>query len=182
MRGNVIGFDGDTNTGAISGHDGQRYDFATQDWHGGKAPHHGDLVDFTATGQRASQIYLLEPQYVEPSMTEFYFSASGRVNRQRFWMKFVLPVIIVFIVLQAILLAADVSQGVSSGILLIWDLIILWPSIALYIKRAHDRNRSGWFILLFLVPLLNLWPLIELWFLRGTVGANRFGPDPVPNS
>jgi uncharacterized membrane protein YhaH (DUF805 family) len=50
------------------------------------------------------------------------------------------------------------------------------------IKRSHDRDRSGWFILLFLVPLLNLWPLIELLFLRGTIGSNRFGPDPVPQA
>jgi uncharacterized membrane protein YhaH (DUF805 family) len=35
---------------------------------------------------------------------------------------------------------------------------------------------------LFLVPILNFWPLIELLFVRGTVGANRFGPDPVPQT
>jgi uncharacterized membrane protein YhaH (DUF805 family) len=35
---------------------------------------------------------------------------------------------------------------------------------------------------LFFVPVLNFWPLIELLFVRGTVGANRFGPDPVPRT
>jgi uncharacterized membrane protein YhaH (DUF805 family) len=71
---------------------------------------------------------------------------------------------------------------VAVTIIPIFDLIILWPGIAILIKRSHDRDRSGWFILLFLVPLLNLWPLIELLFLRGTIGSNRFGPDPVPQS
>jgi uncharacterized membrane protein YhaH (DUF805 family) len=182
MRGNVIGFDANTNTGAISGHDGKRYDFATIDWHAANSPHHGDLVDFVATDQRATQIYLIEPEYVEPTTNEFYLSAQGRISRSQFWLKFALPILIIFIVLQVILLATDVSRGASRTVLLIWDLIILWPSIAIYIKRAHDRNRSGWFLLLFLVPLLNLWPIIELWFVRGTIGANRFGPDPVRQS
>jgi uncharacterized membrane protein YhaH (DUF805 family) len=179
MRGNVIGFDASTNTGAISGHDGRRYDFATMDWHAANPPHHGDLVDFVATDQRATQIYLLEPEYVEPTTNEFYLSARGRISRSQFWLKFVLPVLIVFVVLQVIFMAVGVGDRGSTIILIIWDLIILWPSIAIYIKRAHDRDRSGWFLLLFLVPLLNLWPIIELWFVRGTVGANRFGPDPV---
>ncbi|GHU87403.1 hypothetical protein AGMMS49941_10860 [Deferribacterales bacterium] len=47
------------------------------------------------------------------------------------------------------------------------------------IKRCHDRNRSGWFILLFLVPIVNLWAIIELGFLRGTVGDNKYGCDPL---
>ena len=54
MKGNVIGFDPDTNTGAVSGHDGNRYDFATVDWRGHAQPRHGDLVDFQALGQRAT--------------------------------------------------------------------------------------------------------------------------------
>ena len=44
MKGNVIGFDRDTNTGAISGHDGNRYDFVTADWHSNRQPMRGDVV------------------------------------------------------------------------------------------------------------------------------------------
>ena len=54
MRGNVIGFDRDTNTGAISGHDGQRYDFVTLDWRAAAAPRRGDIVDFQAIGDRSA--------------------------------------------------------------------------------------------------------------------------------
>ncbi|HEY1799098.1 MAG TPA: hypothetical protein VGG57_23490 [Stellaceae bacterium] len=59
MKGNVLGFDPDTNTGAISGHDGQRYDFVRLDWHGPLNPARGAVVDFVAENGRATQIYPL---------------------------------------------------------------------------------------------------------------------------
>jgi uncharacterized membrane protein YhaH (DUF805 family) len=178
MKGNVIGFDPDTNTGAISGHDGQRYDFVTIDWHGRSQPRHGDVVDFQPEGQRAAQIYLVEATYMRPSITEFLFSANGRISRSQYWLKWALPLFVVTIVLE-IILFATLDPSVVSIFIGIYSLLLIYPSIVIYIKRAHDRDRSGWFILLFLVPILNFWPLIELWFLRGTIGPNKYGPDPV---
>lgn len=57
MRGSVLGFDPDTNAGAIAGDDGSRYDFVRLDWRGAAAPVHGTAVDFVAAGSRAIQIY-----------------------------------------------------------------------------------------------------------------------------
>jgi uncharacterized membrane protein YhaH (DUF805 family) len=54
----------------------------------------------------------------------------------------------------------------------------LWAIFAIDVKRCHDRDRTGWFSLLSLVPLLSLWPLVELGFLDGKRGENRFGPSP----
>ncbi len=182
MKGNVIGFDPDTNTGAVSGHDGKRYDFATADWHGHNRPHQGDLVDFQPAGDRATQIYLVDAEYVQPSFGEFYFSPHGRISRSQYWLKWFLPVMVIELVL--ILLAAA-TQNSAAGILFsallgLFALAIIWPSLAILIKRAHDRDWPWPFILLFLVPIVSLWPLVELLFLRGTIGSNRFGADPVP--
>jgi len=184
MKGNVIGFDPDTNTGAISGHDGNRYDFATIDWHGRGQPRHGDGVDFQASGQRATEIYLIEAEYMPPSFGQFYFSPHGRISRSQYWLKFFLPVLgieAVLVALMGICAAADSSVGVTifDVFLTIFVLAVFWPSIAIIIKRVHDRNWPWPFILVLLVPLVSIWPLIEIWFLRGTIGANRFGPDPV---
>jgi uncharacterized membrane protein YhaH (DUF805 family) len=181
MKGNVIGFDADTNTGAISGHDGKRYDFVTQEWHGRGAPHHNDVVDFQPAGDRATQIYLVDAEYIRPTWGQFLFSASGRISRSQYWLRWALPVFITTIVLEMILFAVFDPQVVVVIMGLYW-LCLLWPVIAIYIKRAHDRDRSGAFVLVMLVPLLNFWPLIEFWFLRGTIGSNRFGADPVPRS
>ena len=210
MKGNVIGFDPDTNTGAISGHDGKRYDFATADWHSHRQPQHGDLVDFAPDGQRATQIYTLEPEYVAPSFWQFLFSVQGRISRSQFWLKWFLPVVAIYIVLEIILVAAVASGntatvGVIFVILLIFSLITLWPGIAVLVKRIHDRNKSGWLALALYVPLIlyyivvaaggqqnaaaivlslvvlgvGIWFFIEFGCMRGTVGANQYGADPL---
>lgn len=57
MRGSVLGFDPDTNAGAITGDDGIRYDFVRLEWHGSERPVHGTAVDFVADGSRATRIY-----------------------------------------------------------------------------------------------------------------------------
>jgi uncharacterized membrane protein YhaH (DUF805 family) len=58
---------------------------------------------------------------------------------------------------------------------------MIWPSVALGVKRFHDRNKSGWWVLISLVPVIGgLWYLIECGFLEGTKGPNQFGPDPLP--
>jgi uncharacterized membrane protein len=63
MQGNVLGFDPDGNTGAISGHDGERYDFVRLEWRGAGRPGRGETVDFVADGKRATQIYPLRQRF-----------------------------------------------------------------------------------------------------------------------
>jgi uncharacterized membrane protein len=63
MRGEVLGFDPERNTGAITGHDGQRYDFVRLEWRGGGTPQRGVAVDFVPEGSRALQIYPIAPQF-----------------------------------------------------------------------------------------------------------------------
>ncbi len=55
----------------------------------------------------------------------------------------------------------------------------MWIGLAVNVKRAHDRGRSGLFLLVLLIPIVQLWPLVELYFFRGTSGQNEFGPDPL---
>ncbi len=55
----------------------------------------------------------------------------------------------------------------------------IWMKLAVLVKRWHDRDKSGWFVLVTLIPLIGwLWQLIECGFLEGTPGSNRFGPSP----
>src|SRR6185312_2293546 len=118
MKGNVIGYDADTNSGAISGHDGRRYDFATQNWRGSAVPRHGDLVDFSASADQATEIYLLEPQYTRPSFGSFYFSPGGRISRSQFWLRGILPiygVLIALYVIMAIAAGAE-SNGATAAV------------------------------------------------------------------
>ena len=63
--------------------------------------------------------------------------------------------------------------------MLLINLVLLWPRLAIGVKRCHDRNKSGLWLLLALIPLLGwLWLLIDLGFLDGTPGSNKYGPSP----
>ena len=127
-------------------------------------------------------------------------SFEGRTNRKPFWLS-VLILVIVTWVLEFILFAifgtgmmhmdpnatpeatAAAAQQAMSGMMLpigILTLLILWPSLAIYTKRWHDRDKSGWWTLIIFVPVIgSIWLLVELGFLRGTEGPNRFGADPL---
>jgi uncharacterized membrane protein YhaH (DUF805 family) len=61
-------------------------------------------------------------------------------------------------------------------------LIIAWPIIAISMKRLHDRDEAGWWLLIAFIPILGVWNLIECGFLPGTRGRNRFGPAPKENT
>ena len=50
------------------------------------------------------------------------------------------------------------------------------------VKRVHDLDRPWWFILLMVIPLLNIWLLIDIHFTKGTTGINRYGRDPLEPS
>lgn len=118
-----------------------------------------------------------------------YFDFSGRSRRKEYWMFFLLYIaiyIVAGIAERALGLggsatsstefgdgAASASFSSTGGILsMIVALVFLIPSIAVAVRRAHDQDKSGWFIL---IPIYG-W--IIVWFLEGTRGPNRFGPDP----
>ena len=109
---------------------------------------------------------------------KFYLSPDGRVNRKQWWLWLVLP----FTVIGTLLGFVDMSTGnynpeagigLFSGIFAILSLI---PAIIVHIKRFHDRDKFGWWGLIVLIPIIGaIWLLIELGFLKGTLGPNRFG-------
>lgn len=103
------------------------------------------------------------------------FSFQGRINRATFWL-YLLPLNLLGltgIMLNWLFPANNLLYHICM-------LITCWPALALNVKRCHDRGRSGWFFLITLIPLLNVWYLIEIGFLTGQYGQNRFGPDPLP--
>lgn len=64
---------------------------------------------------------------------------------------------------------------------IIYSLGILLPSIAVAIRRLHDTERSGWWLLLSLIPIIGTIVIIVFLCQNGTAGANRFGADPKQN-
>lgn len=119
------------------------------------------------------------------------FSFQGRLNRAKWWL-IGIGVAVAEAVLFGIIGAAVGMPGMDAsgnmtgmnpiaGILIAIVLVMaVWISLATSVKRYHDRGKSGWWILIIFVPVIGgLWYLVECGFLKGTTGANPFGPDPL---
>lgn len=107
---------------------------------------------------------------------------SSRLTRGRFW-KIVLPLpIIGFFILQLdFRLQTGAWHIAPSGpaLLFYYTITAFFVLIVVCALRAHDRNKSALWVLIYVFPYIGwIWALIELGFLPGTDGPNRFGPDP----
>ena len=126
-----------------------------------------------------------------------YAQFSGRACRKEYW-HFVLFLIICLIVLSVIetMLGLGTTErwaesvepgfGYSAGaahnggpLMGLFALATLIPSLAVGVRRLHDTDRSGWWLLIGLIPLVGAIVLLVFYVEKGTVGPNRFGEDPL---
>ena len=116
-----------------------------------------------------------------------YAEFSGRSRRKEYWMFALLNFLIAaFVGLVTLVMAVSVSSE-SAMMLVVTPVLILWfllslalivPGVAVTIRRLHDTDRSGWTILLALIPLIGPIILLVFYCTPGTPGPTRFGPDP----
>ena len=110
-------------------------------------------------------------EWYKKVVLENYANFNGRARRAEYW-NFVLVNLIISILLMVI--DSVIGIQVLSGI---YSLGLLIPSIAAAVRRLHDLDKSGWFLLLAFIPLVNIW-LIVLLASEGTRGPNQYGADP----
>jgi len=106
-----------------------------------------------------------------------YVGFSGRAPRSEYWYWFLFAVLvnIAATIVDAILFSrADVGP-----IGLIVGLALFLPGLAVGVRRLHDLDRSGWWILIVFIPIVGVIILLVWACMRGTLGPNRFGPDPL---
>jgi uncharacterized membrane protein YhaH (DUF805 family) len=119
---------------------------------------------------------------VRTVLLEKYATFSGRARRSELWW-FVLFSIIVSAILSVLdgLLFGTAPDGQPVSILnALYSLAVLLPSIAVGARRLHDTGRSGWWLLLALIPVLGFLVLIFFYVQRGEDGANQYGANPIP--
>jgi len=105
------------------------------------------------------------------------FSFRGRMPRETFWLV-VLPLHAVAGGIVAISLTLEPSSRLPFA--LVVSPFFLWISLAVQTKRWHDRNKSPWWLLLQLIPIIGpVWTIVELGFYPGTSGSNRYAEDPI---
>ncbi len=108
-----------------------------------------------------------------------YADFSGRSRRKEYWM-FVLGMILVCFVIGLVagILSVIVGKWISNLASGLFALAIIIPSLAVAVRRLHDTDKSGWFLLLGLIPLVGGIILLVFYCTDGTPGPNRFGADP----
>lgn len=106
-----------------------------------------------------------------------YVNFSSRAIRSEYWY-WTLFIVLISIVTSIIDIAV-LGATQFSPITTIFSLATLLPSLGVSIRRLHDLDRTGWWILLALIPLVGAIILIVWACTRGSVGPNRFGPDPL---
>jgi len=147
----------------------------------------------------------------------FFFGFEGRINRAKCWRVMALNslclltfVLFVWLNLGVSFGSADAKSGIPLSIAVLFGTLgpaliaSMWCFAAIAIKRLHDRDRSGWWMVVFFIvpPLLDkvcdllgnpaaafvvslasaglsLWAFVEIFYLKGTQGPNRFGSDPL---
>ena len=134
-------------------------------------------------------------------IVRYCFSAQGRLSRADYWLKFKLPIALFCLASIALMwtiysfytdlindppdyypmMQVFIELSIRTGVILAYLIyaMILIVLLCVYIRRFHDRDKSGWWLLIGLIPIVGpLWIFIELSFLKGTDGDNRFGPGP----
>lgn len=121
----------------------------------------------------------------KPTLKQMLFSMQGRIRRKDYWLYtlgftfgWMLAMGILMGVAGGIGMDSEGSETALGGAMVLGYIPVMWVTFCLQAKRWHDREKSAKWVLLNLVPLLNLWAAIELGFLEGTHGPNRYGPDP----
>ena len=114
------------------------------------------------------------------AVTSKYFEFSGRARRKEYWL-----FALFYFILNIIAMILDISFGLfgeefgigTFGLIIGVGLLI--PYIAVAVRRLHDKDKSGWFLLLILIPIIGVIVLLVFFCMKGTDGSNRFGDDPL---
>lgn len=132
-------------------------------------------------------------------MKQLLFTARGRIGRAAYWKGSLLVLLVTMLTaLVSVgygtvvpdMTTADGSHLIEGAVELPLILLSLatfafdaYASCCLAIKRCHDRDKSGWWSLIQLIPIVGqIWSVVEIGFFAGTPGPNRFGPDPLASN
>ena len=198
MKGKILDYSIQNSSGIISGEDGNRYEFTNEEWKSDKAPKTNQKVDFEADDKIAKGIYLessgldfdtdaiksklsnvTDSNIVNNSPLSWYFIVlkkyvvfNGRATRSEYWY-YTLFNMIVAIILTLIEMMIGLP-GVLSGL---YALAVLLPGVAVSIRRLHDTGRSGWWLLIALIPIIGIFILL-FFTVQDSKEDNQYGRNP----
>ena len=119
----------------------------------------------------------------EGNLTWLLFSFRGRIPRRVFWGVTIFSTIAFWAAVffaSALVSEDSVVSGIAGIVVVTLYVVFLWISLAVQVKRWHDRDKSGWWLFISFIPVVGpIIAFVETGCRRGTVGPNRFGVDPT---
>jgi uncharacterized membrane protein YhaH (DUF805 family) len=107
-----------------------------------------------------------------------YVGFSGRARRSEYWWFFLFTILVSIVASGLDNLLGTMSDTTNVGVIgSIASLALLLPSLAVAIRRLHDTSRSGWWILIGLIPIVG-WIILIVFYVQDSHGDNQYGPSP----
>ena len=107
-----------------------------------------------------------------------YAVFDGRARRTEFWLFFLFNCIIALVlsIIEAIVGIAPIAGASILGSL--YMLVVFIPYLAVGVRRLHDTGRSGWWMLIYIMPLIGAIVLLVFFVQDSQDGDNQYGPNP----
>lgn len=121
-------------------------------------------------------------EYYKSCIKDNYANFEGRARRAEYWNYVLFNTLIIL----GLLAFAGIGAGLESTVLMsiggllyiVYAFGVLIPGLAVAIRRLHDTDKSGWMLLIYLIPLVGSIILLVFLVSEGTHGENTYGPDP----
>lgn len=107
-----------------------------------------------------------------------FLDYEGRLNRKPYFI-WGLILGVALSILQGLMGVVAEDYTIFNVFILAISILQMVASFSLIIRRCHDLNHSGWYSLTLFIPIFNIYVIIKLLFFRGTIGPNKYGPDPL---
>ncbi|MCR5455054.1 MAG: DUF805 domain-containing protein [Bacteroidales bacterium] len=104
-----------------------------------------------------------------------YADFEGRARRREYWMFFLFNFLIAMVLS---FLATKTESMLVNIVSTLYSLAVLLPGIAVGIRRLHDTGKSGWYLLIGLIPFVGAIILIVFFIMDSQPGDNQYGPNP----
>lgn len=118
----------------------------------------------------------------EAVFKELFFTSKGRLNRKSYIYRSIFLSLVLFVVQGVLTFAANTIGALELLFAVVafgFSLFDFVSNIMMGVRRLHDLDLSGWWMLLLCVPLINLFFAIYIYFFKGTEGPNQYGEDPL---
>lgn len=107
-----------------------------------------------------------------------YAVFRGRARRKEYWMFFLFNIIIAFVLGIVEGLAGIATEDNQSVLGTLYTLAVLLPSLAVLVRRLHDTDRSAWWLLIALIPVIGSFVMLCFLLADSDPGENHYGPNP----